>query len=120
MILPDKLFIKNLRTRCIVGINKEEREKKQDVILNLELFADLSRPCKSDDIEETVNYSLLKKEILHLVENSSYLLIEKLAEEVAGLCLGNPEVQAVRVGLEKPTALRFADSVGVEIYREKK
>lgn len=118
MKYPDKLFIKNLRTRCIVGINEEERNKKQDVVLNLEFSADLNRPCSSDNIDETINYSLIKKEVLQLVENSSYFLIEKLAEEVAQICLENPLVKKVKVGLEKPTALRFADSVGVEIVRE--
>lgn len=102
-----------------MGLREEEREKAQDVVFNITLFADLSDPGISDRIEDTVDYSSLKKEILKLVENSSFLLIEKLAQEVANLCLQKEGVQEVSVRLDKPTALRFADSVGVEIFRSR-
>lgn len=115
----DKLIITNLRTRCIVGLREEERQKEQDVVLNITLYADLSRAGESDSIEDTVDYSSLKKEILTFVEGSSFLLIERLAQEIAGLCLKKKGVQGVRVRLDKPTALRFADSVGIEISRSR-
>ncbi len=115
----DKIFISDLLLRCIIGINPEERINKQDVIINLELFTDFSRALETENIDDTVNYKQLKLQIMALVENSSFLLVESLAAALADCCLKQPLVTAVRVRVEKPTALRFAKSVGVEIFREK-
>ena len=113
----DRLHIEDLLVRCIVGINPEEREKPQDVIINVTLYADLSRACRSDDFAHTVDYRSLKKRIMAAVEASADLLVERLAQRVADLCLESPQVQRVRVRVDKPGALRFARSVGVEIER---
>jgi len=115
----DCIIIKNLRTRCFLGIREEERKNMQDIVINLRLWADLSKPGESDDIKDTLDYSTLKKEILHMVENSSFYLVEKLAQQTAELCLSKQMVEQVQVKVEKPTALRFADSVGIEIIRTK-
>ena len=114
----DKIFIRDLTFRCIIGINPEERINKQDVIINLVLYTDFTRAAASEDIEDTVNYKELKLTVMDLVEHSSFLLVEKLAQAIAETCLETEGVRAVRVQVEKPTALRFAKSVGVEIFRE--
>ena len=59
----DKIFIKDLFLRCIIGINPEERTKKQDIIINVTLHADLASAGKSDDIEDTIDYKKMKMEI---------------------------------------------------------
>lgn len=115
----DRIHIKDLLLRCIVGINPDERQNKQDVVINLTLFADLAKACTSDDIDDTVNYKTIKNRVVDLVESSSYFLVEKLAEEIARACLAGPHVQAVAVAVDKPGALRFARSVGVEIFRSR-
>lgn len=115
----DRIYIRDLLLRCIVGIYPDERENKQDVIINIELWCDLSIPAASDRIEDTVNYKSVKKQIIHLVENSAFLLIERMAGEIANLCLGHPGVQQVRVTVDKPGALRFARSVAVEVVRSR-
>jgi len=115
----DKIIISDLLTRCIIGINPDERINKQDVLINIILYADFSKAIETEDIEDTVNYKSLKLAILDLVENSSYLLVEKLASVIADLCLSYKGVKAVKLKVEKPTALRFARSVGVEIFRKK-
>ncbi len=66
-----------------------------------------------------VDYRAVKKCILSEVEQSQYYLVEALAERIAGICLENPGVQRAQVTVEKPSALRFARSVGVEITRER-
>jgi FolB domain-containing protein len=114
----DKIIISDLQLRCIIGINPDERINKQDVNINLTLYTDFSKSIETEDIEDTVNYKKLKLDIMTLVENSSVLLVEKLASAVSGCCLGYKGVQAARVKVEKPTALRFARSVGVEIFRK--
>jgi FolB domain-containing protein len=114
----DKIIISDLMLRCIIGINPDERINKQDVLINLTLYTDFSKSIESEDIEDTVNYKKLKLDIMALVEGSSFLLVEKLASAVSDCCLGYKGVKAVLVKVEKPTALRFARSVGVEIFRK--
>jgi dihydroneopterin aldolase/D-erythro-7,8-dihydroneopterin triphosphate epimerase len=115
----DRIIIRELLLRAIIGINPEEREKRQDVLITLTLEADLCAAGGSDAIEDTVNYRSLTKEIIALVEGSAYYLVEKMAEEIARLCLSDPRVLAVEVLVEKPGALRFAKSVGVAIRRSR-
>lgn len=113
----DKIRIKDLSLRCIIGINDDERINKQDVVINIVMFCELSKAGKTDDIDDTVDYKSIKKKIILLVENSSFFLIEKLAEAVAEICLGNKLIEKVIVEIDKPGALRFAKSVSVEIER---
>ena len=113
----DRILVKDLMLRCVLGLSDEERREKQDVLINLILWTDLRPAAASDSIQDAVDYSLLKKRVISLVEGSQYHLAETLADRIALLCLEYPAVQQVQVTLEKPTALRFAHSVGVEIIR---
>lgn len=113
----DRILIKDLMLRCILGLSGEERREKQDVLINLVLWTDLKRAAASDSIDDTVDYAALKKRIITLVESSQFHLAETLADRIATLCLEQAAVQQVQVTVEKPTALRFAHSVGVEIIR---
>lgn len=113
----DRIQIRDLLLRCIVGINPDEREHKQDVVINITLYADLAKAATTDRIEDTVNYKTTKNRVVELVESSSFYLVEKLAEEIARECLSEDKVRAVAVSVDKPGALRFARSVGVEIVR---
>lgn len=117
--MPERIVIRNLRLRCIVGINDNERHQKQDVLLNIEMWADLSGAIRGDDVRETVDYKVVTKQIIGAVESSSYFLVETLASAVADICMSNGRVVRAKVLVEKPGALRFADSVGVEVTREK-
>ncbi len=113
----DKIFIRDLLVRTIIGIYDEERVNRQDVIINLTLYTDFSNAIDTEDINDAVNYHALQVAVMDMVESSSYLLVEKLTQAVANLCLSTEGVQAVQVKVEKPTALRFCKSVGVEIFR---
>lgn len=115
----DKIHIRDLRARCILGISKEEREKEQEIILNITLYLDLRAAGTSDDINDTVDYKKIKQEVLAVVESSAFYLVERLAETVAELCLKTPAIEAVTVAVDKPGALRFAHSVAVEITRSR-
>ena len=115
----DCIHIRDLRARCIVGVNPDERTKPQEVVIGLTLWADLRQACRSDRLADTVDYHALKVAVLEMVEASSCRLIEHLAERVAEVALEHPKVARVRVLVEKPGALRFARTVGVEIVRPK-
>ena len=116
----DQITIHDLAARCIIGLNGDERREKQDVVVTACLDADLRPAGMSDRIEDTIDYRALKKKILALVENSDFCLIEALADAVAQICLQESRIEKVRVKVEKPSALRFARSVGVEITRVRK
>ncbi len=115
--MSDQIQISDLLLRTIIGINDEEREKKQDVLLNLTMYVDLRAAACSDEISDAVNYRTITKEIIDLVENSHFQLVEKMADEVAKICLKDERVQQAVVKIEKPGALRFARSVGVTVAR---
>lgn len=115
----DKILIEDLLLRAIIGINEDEREKMQDVLINLILYADTSAAGSLDSIEYAVNYRTITKKVIALVEDSGFCLVEKLAAEIAAVCLEDELVEKVKVRVEKPGALRFTRSVGVEIVRSR-
>jgi FolB domain-containing protein len=115
----DRIAVRDLAARCILGINDEERREKQDVVVNLVIHAELERAARSDLFEDTVDYRAIKKRVLGLVESSSFHLLEALAEAIARACLEFRGVLAVDVSVDKPGALRFARSVAVEMTRRK-
>ena len=115
--MPDRVIVRDLLLRTIIGVNPEEREKAQDVLVSLWLETDTHEAGQSDDIEHTVDYGKISARVVELVEGSRYYLVEKLAEEIARLCLDHPRVERVTVRVEKPRASRYGRSVGVEIER---
>ena len=115
----DKLMIRGLRARCILGLSAEERREKQEIEVTIALGADLHLPGRSDRFEDTVDYREIKKRVLAAVENSQFRLVEALAQAIADLCLEYEQVQEVTVEVEKPSALRFARSVSAEITRRR-
>jgi dihydroneopterin aldolase/D-erythro-7,8-dihydroneopterin triphosphate epimerase len=115
--MTDTIRIKGLFLRTIIGVNHDEREHKQDVLINLALDVDTRPAARSDQIEDAINYKTITKDVIDLVENSRFFLVERMADEIARLCLRDARVEAVRVSIEKPAALRFARSVGVVIRR---
>jgi dihydroneopterin aldolase/D-erythro-7,8-dihydroneopterin triphosphate epimerase len=117
--MTDRIYIRDLTVRCIIGIFPEERRDKQDVVINVVLEADLAPAAVSDQIADTVDYKTLKKKILALVESSAFNLIETLADRIARLALEDRRVQRATVTVDKPGALRFARSVAVEVTRER-
>lgn len=115
--MPDQIKISDLHMHAIIGVNPDERENRQDVLVNLTLDVDTRPAARSDDINDAVNYRTITKTILEIVETSRFFLVERLAEAIANACLEEPRVLRVQVSVEKPSALRFAASVGVTINR---
>lgn len=115
----DKIFIKDLLVRGIIGIRAWEREKPQDILINVTVFADTTQAGDMDNVAHSVDYSELAKNIQSHAETSARLTVEALASDLAKICLGLPPVKKVIVRVEKPGAVRFAKSVGVEIERRR-
>jgi FolB domain-containing protein len=116
----DRITVRDLLVRGIVGVNPDERTNRQDILINFSMGADTRPAARSDDINATVNYSAVTKAVVKHVETSQPLLVERLAAELVDLIFNlDQRVQAVEMRVEKPTALRFARAVGVTIYRER-
>ena len=115
----DKVFIKDLLVRGVIGITDYERRLPQDILVNIVLSADLQKAGQSDNIEDCVNYSLVAKKVFAHVEHAQRYTVEALASDICAICLGERGVERVWVRVEKPGAVRFAKTVGVEIERER-
>ncbi len=113
----DKVIIKDLLARGIIGINDSERDHPQDILINITAFTDTRRAAATDDIEDCVNYRTLAKKAQAHAEKANRLTVEALANDIAALCLKEKNVQRVIVRVEKPGAVRFAASVGAEVER---
>ncbi len=115
----DKVIIKDLLVRGIIGVNDWERDNPQDILINVEIATDLKKAGASDDIADSVNYRTVAKKIIAHAETANRLTVEALAADIAEICLSERGTVSARVRVEKPGALRFAKSVGVEIERSR-
>jgi FolB domain-containing protein len=113
----DQIIIKDLLIRGIIGINDWEREKPQDILINITIYTDLQEAGKTDDIQYSVDYRKIAKKTQVLVETAHRFTVEALASDIVDLCLAERGVQKVCVRVEKPHAVRFSGSVGVELER---
>jgi FolB domain-containing protein len=115
----DKVIIKNLLARGIIGVNDWERKRAQNILINIIMFTDTRRAGATDNLEDCINYSTMSKKILAHAESVNRLTVEALANDLAKICLEERGVEKVIVTVEKPGAVRFAESVGVEIERNR-
>lgn len=113
----DKVFINDLRIDTIIGIFDWERQVRQTVSLDLVMGHDIAQAAATDDIEHALNYKAVAKRLITFIENSEFLLVEKLAEEVATIVMSEFSVPWLQLTLRKPGALRGAQDVGVMIER---
>jgi FolB domain-containing protein len=113
----DRIEIRGLRLRCIIGFNPEERREKQDVVIDMTVYTDLTRGGQTDDPGDIFNYKTLNKTVIRLVEASSYNTIEALATAIARAACVECGAPRIVVSVQKPGALRFTDTVGVVIER---
>jgi 2-amino-4-hydroxy-6-hydroxymethyldihydropteridine diphosphokinase len=113
----DQILIQDLLVRGVIGVTERERENPQDILINLVLFADIHKAGQTDNVDDSVNYRTVAKKVFAFTEKAARFTVEALATDIARICLGEPHVQGVRVRVEKPGAVRFSRSVGVEIER---
>ncbi len=111
--------IKNLRLRTYIGFNDDERRKRQDVVINVRFDYQAEKAADSDDVDYAVNYRTITKKIIAHVEGNNFLLLEKLTAEVLELVMEQDAVRHARVEVDKPHALRFADSVSASLSAER-
>jgi len=114
----DRILIKDLRLRGILGINPEERVNEQEILVNAVLWADTRPAAASDDIDDAVNYRTITKELIAHIRQGKPMLVERLVQELVDICFAmEPRIKKVEMTVEKPGALRHARSVGIHISR---
>ena len=111
--------IRNLRLRTYIGFNPEERVKKQDVVLNIQISYRPNPSVLDDQVEGALNYKTITKAIIQQVEDGRFLLLEKLVSDVLTTCSAHPDVMHASVTIDKPHALRFAESVSLTLEYHK-
>jgi len=115
--MNDTVFVRDLEARAIIGIHDWEREKRQTLLIDLDMACDARAAAENDDIEHAVNYRSAAKAVMKLTEESAFYLVETLAERIAELLRQEFRVPWVRVRVRKPGAVRFSREVGIEIER---
>jgi dihydroneopterin aldolase/D-erythro-7,8-dihydroneopterin triphosphate epimerase len=115
----DQVMIKDLSVQGILGINADERVTKQEILVNATLLVDTRAAAESDDIQDAVNYRTITKQMIAHIEHGEPMLVERLVQELADICLRDPRVTQVEISVEKPGALRHARSVGIKITRSR-
>jgi FolB domain-containing protein len=113
----DLVIIKDLLARGVIGITERERERPQDILINAILYTDIEKAAESDDIKDCVDYAQMSRKLIAHAETAGRQTVEALVTDLAQICLQQPGVQGVRIRVEKPGAVRFSRSVGVEIER---
>jgi D-erythro-7,8-dihydroneopterin triphosphate epimerase len=110
--------ITNLRLRTYIGFNPEEQQKQQDIVINAEIHYPASHLCLSDNVDNALNYKHITKKMIQHIEEGRFLLLEKLVADTLGICCDHPWVSFARVKIDKPHALRFADSVSLTLEHQ--
>jgi dihydroneopterin aldolase len=116
----DKVLIKGLGVKTVIGIHDWERDIRQQLLIDMELATDIRPAASDDDINHTLNYQLISERIIEVVEQSSYGLIETLAERLAALLMSEFSVPWLTLTVRKPDAIAEAEYVGVTIERGRK
>lgn len=116
----DIVYIRDLRIETIIGIFDWEREVKQVVSLDLEMAHDIEKAAETDDIQYALDYKSVAKRLISFIESSEFLLVERMAEEIARIVLEEFSVPWLRLRVSKPGALRGSKDVGIIIERGNK
>ncbi len=113
----DRIFLNELKVDTVIGIWEWERKIRQTVVIDLEMSADIMKAAATDNVEDTLNYKSVAKRVQSFVTDSSFQLVETLAERIAGIIRDEFGVKWVRVRVNKPGAIRGSRDVGVLIER---
>ncbi|KAI9248531.1 Dihydropteroate synthase-like protein [Phascolomyces articulosus] len=120
----DMVFIKDMRLSTIIGVNPWEREEKQVVVVNLTVYPStmlLPNQHHEENGESNKSYHMrtMVRTLTRYIESSGYKTVEAFAVAVARIAIEKCHVNKIRVQLEKPSAILFADASGIEVTRDR-
>jgi len=113
----DQLKLNGVEVECIIGDLPEERESEQKLLVDVALDMDLEDAAESDRLDDTVDYALLVGNVREALEDARCRLLERAAGIVADVCLSDPRVQRVTVGVRKFGSVSGLGSAEVKITR---
>ena len=119
----DKIIIKNLNFFCYHGVNPEEKVDGQNFVFDIEASVDLSIPCATDNVDNTVSYAKMIKTVRRVAQSQKDDLIERVAQRIVDALFEEyDKIQAIKITVMKPEAPIKADFdyVAVQIERERK
>ncbi|WP_043532313.1 dihydroneopterin triphosphate 2'-epimerase [Litchfieldella xinjiangensis] len=107
--------IKNLRLRTYIGIKDDEIQNRQDVIVNAVIRYRAARAVQFNRIDQALNYRTITKHVIAHIEEHRFQLLERMTREVLDIIMSYEQVLTAQVEIDKPHALRFADSVSITL-----
>ncbi|PRB80176.1 dihydroneopterin triphosphate 2'-epimerase [Pseudomonas sp. MYb185] len=114
-----RIRIKNLRLRTFIGIKEEEINNRQDVLINALILYPADSAVEVNEIDHALNYRTITKAIISHVEENRFALLERLTQELLDIVMQHPQVRYAEIEVDKPHALRFAESVSITLSGER-
>ena len=114
------VFIKDFIIEEIIGFHESEKIKKQKIQFNVVLDIDHRTIPNEKDEKSIVDYEKITKKLEQLVKNKKYNFLESLAEDSFEEIFKDKRINSVKIKIEKPDAIKSANSVGVEVFKTRK
>jgi len=113
-----RICIKDLRLRTYIGINDDEIRNQQDILINVTILYPAADAVAVNEIDRALNYRTVTKALIAHVEGNRFALLERLTQELLDIVMQHPQVSYAEVEVDKPHALRFAESVSITLSAE--
>ena len=113
------VFIKDFIIQEIIGIHEHEKTKKQKIKFNIVVNVKQNTVPDEKDIKSIVDYEKITNKLENLVKNKKYNFLESLAEDSFKEIFEDKRINSVKIKIEKPDAIKNADSVGVEVLKNR-
>ena len=110
-----RIRIKDLRLRTYIGIKEEEILNHQDILINATILYPAANAVSVNQIEQALNYRTITKAMIRHVEDNRFALLERLTQELLDIVMQHEQVRYAEVEVDKPHALRFAESVSITL-----
>ena len=114
------VFIKDFIIQEIIGIHEHEKTKKQKIKFNIVVNVNQNTVPDEKDIKSIVDYEKITNKLENLVKNKKYNFLESLAEDSFKEIFEDNRINSVTIKIEKPEAIKNAESVGVEVFKTRK
>ena len=113
------VFIKDFIIQEIIGIHEHEKTEKQKIKFNIVVDVNQNTVPDEKDIKSIVDYEKITNKLENLVKNKKYNFLESLAEDSFKEIFEDKRINSVKIKIEKPDAIKNADSVGVEVFKNR-